>query len=258
MLVLSMSSSLPSPHHEPRKLSLSQPSLQGDLPTDSDTHTRFSGAMLSVLPPARRQQQRPKLSLQTSLSPLFNSEVRCDPIIDTSPTARNTLTNTYDLPTQAPASAIQPIINRSPSLTVPAPSRSRSALNSPLLQDAPYLLPLRAHSILRNSPLPKRHLPATSTLRAHKRIFVPTKRVAFAEKPADIIPPADFENTDDNEMLYQQINDTERERRKVDVQAEDSHYGRTADREKDWISRPMPDEILALKEEDDNAASGIV
>ena len=243
MLALSMPSSAPSPHLQSKVFLSLQPSLQVDPPSREDTHTRPPGAIFSALPLARSQGHRPKLSLQTSLPPPSMTD-----LTNASPTARNTLTNTFDISPQIPASAVLPTLSISPSLAVPTPPKPRSALSSPFYQDTPYLLPLTARSILRNSPLPKRHLSATSSTRAHKRIFFPIKRVSFEEKTADIIPPAAFNVTEEEEeTLDQYKTEEEREERRAIIQAEDSRNGQRAKRRKDWIWRPMPEESSPTK-----------
>lgn len=163
------------------------PSPNPDLPREQNASN------LSVSQPT--SAKRPKLSLQTSLGPQSASQKPITALsygvaVD-SPTSRNTYTNAFK-------GALSPIASgRQNSSTVPSPnsSHSSSTSNSPT---APYVLPIGARSILRNSPLPPRHV--TTTARTSKRLFRPAKRVVFGDCLVELIPDPVLEDvTSDSE-----------------------------------------------------------
>ena len=243
MLVLPMRSQEPSPSRQSRDCyTTTLPARHRESsPQTTELRRQIAGAMMSIMPSTRPSApKRPKLSLQTALAPSLN----LPPSATESPTVRNTQVNAFDPPPPTPSSAIQPQIHfpTFPPTTL-APS---SATHSPYPQDAPYVLPLGTHSILRNSPLPKRHLSATSA-RSARRMFPPVKRVSFAEKLAEIAPTPVIEDPSDTELDAPATEAEQRRRREV-IEAEDGHatpmQGRRK-RRREWVWRPMEDDVLA-------------
>ena len=241
MLVLPMRSQEPSPSRQSRDCyTTTLPARHREPSPQTELRRQIAGAMMSVMPSTRPSApKRPKLSLQTSLAPSLN----LPPSATESPTVRNTQVNAFDPPPPTPSSAVQPQIHF-PTLppTTLAPS---SATHSPYPQDAPYVLPLGTHSILRNSPLPKRHLSATSA-RSARRMFPPVKRVSFAEKLVEIAPTPVIEDPSDTEIDAPATEAEQRRRREV-IEAEDGHatpmQGRRK-RRREWVWRPMEDDVL--------------
>lgn len=161
-----------------------------------------------------------------------------------SPTLRNTYANAFEAPPPTPSSAIRPSFRYHPS----APIVSSTASIPPFSRDLPYSLPIGTHSILRNSPLPRRHLSATSS-RAPRRMFPPVKRVAFQEKLVEVIPIPVIEalsETSDAEFDAA-LTEDEHEQRRAMIEAEDGHAGPGQGRRKrrrDWVWRPLEDDTL--------------
>jgi len=151
----------------------------------------------AVLPPQRQPiPKRPKLSLQTSTLPQPFAPISANALsishTNDSPTLRNTYSNALRVPTSAnPSSAlkIENLAHHSKPKDVSSPqATSASSISSSEVSPAvPYFLPIGAHSILRNSPLPPRHVSATSA-RAPRRMFPPIKRVLFHETLVEHIP----------------------------------------------------------------------
>ncbi len=241
MLALSMLSQDPN-RQSPDACATSLPARPRET-SPQTSELRKQVAMLSVMPPNRPSPaKRPKLSLQTSMTP---SPVAQRPAASLnlpasathSPTIRNTHANKFEPPAPTPSSAVQPQVN------FPTTSYTASSGQSPFPQDAPYTLPIGTHSILRNSPLPKRHLSATSA-RAPRRMFPPVKRVAFQEKLVDLVPTPDVEDSSDVETEVPSTED-EHQRRRETIEAEDGHVvqGRRK-RRREWVWRPMDDDVL--------------
>ncbi|KAG8531089.1 uncharacterized protein KY384_004446 [Bacidia gigantensis] len=233
----------PSPTRQPTALSPSHSSPRSESPETIELRKQVADTMISVLPATR--PLRPKLSLQTTLPPASTSNLKLDLVTDAkSPTARSTSASTFDAPPPTPASAIQPRVEFPPTLALPSPSKSRPGQSVSLRCDAPYILALGSRSILRNSPLPKRHLSATSSSRPHKRMFFPTKRVTFKENLTETIPTPVIETSED-EVVEESGTEQEREERRATIETEDGHPNRSAKRSRgrDWIWRPMPEDF---------------
>lgn len=128
-------------------------------------------------PPAKR----PKLSLATSTLPLTFDKSTTGLMLAVptdSPTLRNTYANAYE-PHRVSATSFS-----SPSAKPKSPI---CRLTSPYPHESPYQLSLGVRSILRNSPLPRRHLSATSA-RTTRRMFPNTKRVSYRCPLEEIMP----------------------------------------------------------------------
>ncbi|KAL9640767.1 MAG: hypothetical protein Q9164_000082 [Protoblastenia rupestris] len=188
--------------------------------------------------------RRPSLNLMTPLRE--------------SPTLHNTYANSFDAPPPIPSSPMKPYID------FPTPSTSINAANtpatswitpghiSPFPHEVPYVLPIGTCSILRNSPLRKRHLSAAST-RNPKRIFPPVKRVIFQDESAEVIPTPVIESSDD-EADEDSVLDERHGERKAVIEAEDRHLSADHSRSKrrrEWIWRPMPYGALDEGDNDD-------
>ena len=164
-------------------------------------------------PPAPK---RPKLSLRTSMTPppfgqQSTTALNIITPIDSAVT-RNTYANTFD--TSSPVGSK----SQSNSPQRFQASNTSSSTTSPLSQTSSppshtsYHLPASPHSILRNSPLPRRHISATSS-RVSKRMFPPVKRVSFCDRPVQVIPTATVK---DLECFEPEV----REQRQVDAATE--------------------------------------
>ncbi|MDI1492069.1 MAG: hypothetical protein OHK93_003280 [Ramalina farinacea] len=241
-----------SPTQNPTSRASDPPPSEAERPQSPDiSHLRHqvAGTMLSAVPLSQASTpKKPKLSLQTALpsfAPPHNRHLPLNiPMDSESPTARNTVANTFERPPPTPSSAIKPWldISRGPA-TSPTSSASRAGYISPFSSDAPYALPIGAHSILRNSPLPRRHV-LTTPSRPHKRLFVPTKRVHITERAAEVIPTPIFDSADED-CEEGALTTEEREERKAAIEAEDGHSsmaGKRSRRNREWISRPFPEE----------------
>ena len=168
---------------------------------------------VSVLPSVRPvPARRPKLSLQTNTTPLLfaahklSTGLALNTAID-SPTVRNTYNNAFN-----PQAAVSPSAKRQtdkgPNLPVSAEAltplayssatSSTSSETSPFSQPLPYAHSIVPRSILRNSPLPRRLLSATST-KLSKRMFPPQKRVVFHSKLVELIPTPVIEEPDSSD-----------------------------------------------------------
>lgn len=247
MILLSMRSQDPSPSRQSNdSYNPSLPARRRDTsPHTSEIRKQVAGAMLSVMPSTRpAAPKRPKLSLQTSTlsSPAAQRSAAVTSLSASteSPTNRNTFANILDAPPPTPTSAIQPQVH------FPSSSTTSSAFPgiSPFHNDAPYILPIGTHSILRNSPLPRRHVSAAST-RAPRRMFPPVKRVAFQERLVEFMPTPVIEGLSDSEVETSSTEDDHKRRREV-IEAEDGHstpiHGRR--KRRDWVWRPVEDDAL--------------
>ena len=200
---------------------------------------------MSVIPSTRpAAPKRPKLSLQTSTLSLPTVQ-RAAAVTGLSasiesPTIRNTFANVLDAPPPTPTSAVHPQVQFPSSSTV----SSTFPGVSPFHSDAPYTLPLATRSILRNSPLPRRHVSAAST-RAPRRMFPPVKRVAFQERLIEFMPTPVIEGLSDTEVETLSTEDDHKRRREL-IEAEDGHstpiHGRR--KKRDWVWRPVEDDVL--------------
>lgn len=222
MILLPMRSQEPSPSRQSNNsYNTSLPARHRDSsPHTSELRKQVAGAMLSVIPSARpAAPKRPKLSLQTSTLPspaLQRSAAVTGLSASTdSPTIRSTHANDFDAPPPTPTSAIQPQIHFPTSTTTSSAFPGISLLHS----DAPYILPIGTHSILRNSPLPRRHVSA-ATNRAPRRMFLPVKRVAFQERLVEYMPTPVIEGLPDTEVEASSTEEDHKRRREI-IEAED-------------------------------------
>jgi hypothetical protein len=256
-------------HHQPKQpcLNTSTSTIhtsQDPQPT-SKPQDQNPDTMISVMPPARPvTSNRPKLSLQTSHPPPNRSKpaLNLSFTID-SPTIRNTHVNAFEFPppqnspfsrgTEAASPQHQPTLSSNPSGT-----SSTSSHTSPFAIATPYFLPLGARSILRNSPLPRRHVSATSA-RTPRKMFPPVKRVIFHEPLEEIIPTAKLEEPSDSSDSdgsdkRQRTEDEIKERRAI-IEEEDGSatpvHGRRK-RRREWVWRPLDDDILTSHHKDES------
>ena len=243
MIISSMRSQDSSPNRQSNDAyKHSLPPQQKDSPPHIlELRRQVAGAMLSVIPlPLPTTPKRPKLSLQTSAVPRSAAVINL-PASTESPTIRSTHANVFDATPPTPTSTTQPQVH------FPSTASAASPGVSPFHNDAPYILPIGTHSILRNSPLPRRHLSATS-IRAPRRIFPPTKRVAFQERPVEILPTPVIEGSSDTEVKTSSEDDQTR-RREV-IEAEEGHaipiYVRR--KRRDWVWRPMEDDVRTSRD----------
>lgn len=231
-------------------------------------HQQSTVAMLSVMATPIPGPKRPKLSLQTSnVSPLpatHRSKTAVSlSVVTPSPTAENTQANTFHTPpdTNMARDAVRrPTDPRSLEFISPSPSRSSATTSSsghtsPCFPTIPYCLPMGAHSILRNSPLPRRA--TTSTIpRTAKVLFPPVKSVCFHEQLEEVIPPpityetADTSNVSDTDTCDKRLEYEIAERKALDdlLEKEENSTGsidrrRRRRRKRDWIWRPLEDDI---------------
>lgn len=269
MLLLPMQYPHPSYRVEDDAFPPARRTQREESPQTAELRKKVAGAMLSVMPSTRPPTpKRPKLSLQTSSLPPSsalgggNGKPPLVMTIDSS-TTRNTQANesTSEAPPPTPTSAINPHGDVHFPVNVPLgrpftpPSTSNQRRPSPFRsQDhMPYSLPLGMHSILRNSPVPKRHLSAVSSRGTAKRMFPPVKKVAFQEKLAETMPTPVFDASSDEERDGQTNTGIESEEQHIErreiIQAEDGHSsrkgGRRIKRRREWIWRPESDsEVL--------------
>ncbi|SLM33375.1 hypothetical protein LPUS_01858 [Lasallia pustulata] len=161
--------------------------------------------MSSSQPPAKR----PKLSVQTSMLPLSlghkSTTALTLSIATDTPTVSNTYANAFDVPPihepKEPARLTRherPISPPSSTSSTSSTTTSSSRYTSPFPASIPYTVPMTARSILRNSPLPRRHLSATSA-RTPKIMFPPVKRVMFHDRLEELIPTPIVDELSDND-----------------------------------------------------------
>ncbi|KAL9123403.1 MAG: hypothetical protein Q9187_000042 [Circinaria calcarea] len=156
---------------------------------------------ISILPPMRSvSARRPKLSLQTNATPLLfayksSTGLALNTATD-SPTVRNTYNNAFNSQAAGSPSPKRPadkapkpprFAEESTPLASPSATSPASSETSPFSQSIPYTHSIVPRSILRNSPLSRRLLLATST-KSSKRIFPPNKRVVFRSNLVELIP----------------------------------------------------------------------
>ena len=229
-----------------------------DPQSTSQPQDQESDTMLSVMPPARpATSKRPKLSLQTSSPPHNRSKPALNlNFITDSPTICNTHVNTSEIPPSPHpqylrgSEAAPPQHQPEPSST-PLGSSATSSHTSPFPATTAYFLPLGTRSILRNSPLPRRHVSATSA-RAPKKMFPPVKRVVFHDPVEEIIPKPTLDDSsetpdsDSSDKRYR-TQDEIKEIRAI-IEGEDGSatpvHGRRK-RRREWVWRPLDDDILA-------------
>jgi len=179
------------------------------LATPAQQESTASTMTTSVLPPQRQSiAKRPKLSLQTSTLPQPFAPKSANALsishTNDSPTLRNTYSNALRAPTSANPSSTLKIDNlaqplKAKDVSSPQATSASSISSSETSPAIPYYLPIGARSILRNSPLPQRHVSATSA-RAPRRMFPPIKRVLFHEKLTEHIPTPIVEESEQSDV----------------------------------------------------------
>ncbi|KAL8934607.1 MAG: hypothetical protein Q9216_005819 [Gyalolechia sp. 2 TL-2023] len=221
--------------------------------------------MSTVPAPRPVTPKRPKLSLQTStlptLPPSNHSRTALShlpSVVDSPTTFRNTCDNAFEAPPLTPVSAnprtdeafAQWRQQERPTLHTTSSSSSTSTLssgpNSPFAGTAPYALAIGAKSILRNSPLPRRYI-ANLPNRPPKRIFRPTKRVSFAEALVEIVPTPLLSDSDIDGMESTAAAGTEAASEQKRLDKSDGILGRRKRRSRDWIWRPVDDDVSILQ-----------
>ena len=257
MLVLPMRSPSSSPSRQ-RDPSPYRFRAQEESPQTLELRKQVANTMLSTMPPKPPiPQKRPKLSLQTSLpstlplppQPIFSHNSH-------SPTTKNTQNN-ITAANLAPPTPLSPVKPRadfqlpSTNCSTSLSSNKSHTLHSapPSLQGTPYALPMGAHSILRNSPLPEAVFSAT-TSRPPKRVFMPTKHVTFTETEPEVMPTPTVEEDVATTITETGIPTPEeecssREERKATIQQEDGHstgLRPRSKRKREWIWRPVEDD----------------
>ena len=167
-----------------------------------------SSMSTSVLAPQRPViPKRPKLSLQTSTLPIPFAPKSANALsishTHDSPTLRNTYSNALRIPSTIKPTNPQQTEHhaqqsRPKDFSSPQVSSASSHSSSDTSPSVPYYLPMGARSILRNSPLPPRHVSATSA-RAPRRIFPPIKRVMFHETLVELMPTPIIEESESSD-----------------------------------------------------------
>ncbi|KAL8952917.1 MAG: hypothetical protein Q9222_001207 [Ikaeria aurantiellina] len=226
--------------------------------------------------------KRPKLSLQTSSLPILPANVQSrtalaapSSAVDSPTTYRNTTRNAFDVPPSTPVSAnpskddafteLSQVQRPSPQTASSTSSISTisSGSSSPLTHTTPYMLGLGARSILRNSPLPKRHITNMSN-RPPKRMFQPVKRVSFPDDFIEMIPSPVLPNIESPVVnMATEASPSRGTSEAVDTQTlEELHNeqpasprGRRRRRGRDWIWRPTNDEASPILSNDQQACS---
>lgn len=252
MLVFSMNSPSSSPSRQRDASPYGPRAHREESPQTSQLRKQVASTMLSAIPPTSPPvPKRPKLSLQTSLPSTLAHQHRPSFVNESidSPTTRNTHANAFDAPPPTPSSAIQPKVDlppvHSPSATLPSLTHNQGH-HSPFPHDERYVLPIGTHSILRNSPLQKRHLSATMN-RAPKRMFPPVKKVAFSERPVELAPTPVLDEAEENIETIILLTEEQRKERRNAIQEEDGHSTpgqKTRKKRRDWIWRPMEDDAF--------------
>ena len=160
----------------------------------------MSFAAMPFIPPPT--SKRPKLSLQTSMiPPQFRQQSTAAQNIVTpldSTVARNTYANVFDASSSAISKPQSSSPQRLQSSNNSSPTISSLNQTSFLPYQTSYYLPASPHSILRNSPFPRRHT-STASSRVSKRIFPPVKRVSFCNRPVQVIPTNTVEDSECSE-----------------------------------------------------------
>ena len=240
--------------------------------TSASENRETTDAMISVMSTTRAPpSKRPKLSLQTlNVSPTATGH-KTRPAhqmtkVTESPITDSTCTKTLNPSCSVPNARQSPVASpesRSHDYSSPSPSNCSgstvsSGYTSPCPTTVPYTLSIGPRSILRNSPLPQRLVSAT-TVRTAKVRFPPTKRVCFQERLEEVIPtqimhenPEELSDTSiifDVDVSDERLEDDISERRALDELLEEEasttkpHSRRK--RARDWIWRPLDDDILA-------------
>lgn len=240
--------------------------------------------MMSTLPTTRaRTPKRPKLSLQTSNIHTFpvghKSRTALNlTVVTQSPTYGNTYANAFNYSSTVTDDSLctphagrkspqsSPDDRSSASLSSASATTSSSCHTSPFPVTAPYCLPLEPRSILRNSPLPRRFISAPST-KTLKPLFPPIKQVSFCERLEELIPttlisePPDSSETSDSDS-DKRLKDEIAERKALDDLLEETatkpvHRRRRRRQRREWIRRPLADDIFSPRHCDLAAAEAV-
>ncbi|KAL8681264.1 MAG: hypothetical protein Q9186_002642 [Xanthomendoza sp. 1 TL-2023] len=231
--------------------------------------------MISIMPtPRPLTPKRPKLSLQTSTISTLPAGKQSrtalsnlTSVVASPTTYRNTYDNAFEATTSTPVSAKphpEDALNQIRHSQRPSPQTSRSSSSistvssgppSPFANAAPYTIALGPRSILRNSPLPRRHTTSLSN-RPPKRMFHPVKRVSFPETLIEMIPtPILAEPRFSTEEItigetapdeaaaasrLQKLNE-------LDNIKSTPGSGRRKRRDRDWISRPIEEDASPMQ-----------
>ncbi|KAI4125953.1 MAG: hypothetical protein LQ338_004009 [Usnochroma carphineum] len=249
---------------------VSDPSRHQDPIATSAAPAFSANAMISMMPtPRSLSPKRPKLSLQTntaSIPPAGNKPRAALNNLSSAVSSPTTFRNTYENAFEAqPSTAVSanPRIEeastqlRQPERPSPHTASSSSSIStassgptSPFTKNAPYTLALGARSILRNSPLPRRHL-ANMSNRPPKRMFQPIKRVAFHESLVEMIPTPVLSDSEDS-TEGNGLETTSPAGKKMrtgpnPIGKPNDVSGRGKRRGRDWIWRPMDDEVSSVQ-----------
>ncbi len=244
--------------------------LQSSKPS-SAPHVQRQGedAMTAIMststPPASK---RPKLSLQTSSVSSLHAGHKSRTAFNLSlvtqiPTYSNTYGNAIDHPSVGAPSTpsdkkhspqSSPEDHSSPSSSNLSATTLTSCHSSPFPSSTPYSLSLGPRSILRNSPLPRKLVSATSS-RTPKLLFPRPKKVCFREELEDLIPSSIVDETPAaSETPYSDASDKRLEDEILERKALDDLLEEEATtfqvcgrrkRRRDWIWRPLEDDILS-------------
>ncbi|KAL8852147.1 MAG: hypothetical protein Q9221_002970 [Calogaya cf. arnoldii] len=259
---------------------LSQPdadlALCPSLPDNPTSSSATAEAMISIMPtPRPLTPKRPKLSLQTSTITTLPASKQSrtalsnlSSAVDSPTTYRNTYENAFEPTPSTPVSAkphpdeaftqIQPIQRPSlqTSYSSSPVSTTSSGSNSPFANAAPYTVALGARSILRNSPLPRRHTTHLAN-RPAKRMFHPVKRVSFPETLVEMIPTPILSESDisaedivTDEAVSKDLSAGSKSKRMDELDNVPSPSfgpGRRKRRNRDWISRPIEDDASPIQ-----------
>ncbi|KAL8730268.1 MAG: hypothetical protein Q9166_004151 [cf. Caloplaca sp. 2 TL-2023] len=226
--------------------------------------------MTSIMPtPRPLTPKRPKLSLQTSTISTLPATKQSrtalsnlSSVVDSPTTYRNTYENAFEATPSTPLSA-KPLPGqaftpfRQPSIPSPQASHSSSSIStvssgpsSPFANAAPYTVALGSRSILRNSPLPRRHTTNLSA-RSAKRMFHPVKRVSFPETLVEMIPTpvlSDQDHGTEDTISDETVSDESKQQKMDELDDIRSRGpGRRKRRDRDWISRPIDDESSPIQ-----------
>ncbi|KAL8772475.1 MAG: hypothetical protein Q9209_002427 [Squamulea sp. 1 TL-2023] len=259
-------------------------SLCSRLPEIPAPTSAAADAMISIMPtPRPLTPKRPKLSLQTStISTLPASKQsrtalgNLSSAVNSPITYRNTYDNAFESTPSTPVSA-KPHSDeaftqvRQAERPSPQTSHSSSSIsttssgpNSPFANVAPYTIALGARSILRNSPLPRRHTTHISN-RPAKRMFHPSKRVSFPETLVEMIPtPAlsepelSAEDVATDKAISTGASSGSDSQRTSEFDSVRSPWpGRRKRRNRDWISRPLEDDASPIQAKEHSLPSSL-
>ena len=233
----------PIPNRDRHQLGGNLRNLHQPSPQAAHLQQQVASAMLAVLPPTQPPALRkPKLHLQTSFPsrPVVEATASTANIPsdkDSSPTSRNTRANAFSV---APTPVVVPT-GHPPLAVIPMDSNSRAGNRkrgpaSPFAQDTVYTPPIGLHSILRKTTLPARYF-STSSSRKHRRLFPPTKRVAFSENLKEVAPTPTIEVSEED-AEERSCTPDERQQRIAKIQGEDGHLTvgpRHGKRRREWV-----------------------